>query len=812
METRERVKSLPIYPYLDEIARALGEGNILLMAATGTGKTTLVPIHLWKLGNYPKKIIMLEPRRVAARAAASFMAGLLGETPGETVGYRTKTDTCVSKATRIEIVTDGVFTRIIQNDPELRDYSVVIFDEFHERSLQNDLGFVLALESQEYFRPELKMLLMSATPDESFLKNCNNFRLLEVPGKTFPVALDYLPPMYGEKFEETAARGIRRLLNNVSGDILVFLPGVSEIERTRRTLGNIKGVEVLPLHGLLSKEEQDQVMREGRTRRVILATSIAESSLTVPGVRHVVDSGLSRIAVFDPATCFDKLETRFASLGSLKQRMGRAGRLGEGVCLRLFDPRGEKERPLYPEPEVLISDLTSLYLTLAVWGENDPLNLKWPAKPDGKRLDQAKSLLKELGALDENGRPTAAGREIEKLPCHPRLALMLLKAKKERASDKAALAAAVLENSECFARDGIIDLEALLETRSNAWPAAVSKSYQRLKSLLKTKEEKFGAVSLGRMLSWAFPDRIAQKRADSEGFLLSNGRGAKLSKESGLAKSEYIVAASLERGAADAKIFLAADLAKEDLIKDFSSRFTLEEILRWDSRRRKVVTERQLKLGALVIKREEKNARGEAQARMLLKMLLDEDLRPLNWNKEAESFMLRARCASFYLDDHPSYEFEVLKEEAEKWLLPFIAEINSFEESEAVDLTAALKARMGRSKAAALEKQIPERFLLPCGRSSKINYGDPQRPLLSARIQDLFGMDRNPTIAGGRITLGVELLSPADRPVQVTFDMENFWRNSYPIIRKELKGRYPKHNWPEEPTLADAAKRTKKLL
>ena len=800
MKWPEKLKALPIFSHLDTVTETLSVSNALLEAAPGVGKTTLVPLSLLDAPFVTKKIIMLEPRRLAARAACSIMSSYLGEEPGGTVGYRTKLDTKISKATKIEIVTDGVFTRIIQNDPELRDYSVVIFDEFHERSLQNDLGFVLTMEVQENFRPDLRLLLMSATPDPSFLERCGTFKALSVPGKMFPVEIGYLPPGYGEKLEAASSRAVKRLLNEAEGDVLVFLPGLAEIENTKRALGDIGGVEILTLHGSLTKEEQDRVLFPGEGRRVILSSAIAESSLTVPNVRCVVDSGLSRFSVYDPASAIDRLETRSSDLGTVTQRTGRAGRTAPGRVIRLWEKGTENSRPRAAEPEIARADLSSVCLSLAVWGENNYDRLKWPVSPKKEMMDQARELLISLGALDTDGKATEKGKKMEALPLHPRLASMLLRAKKEGALRKAARLASLLESGEMVRGD----LEALLKGKLSQ---TAERSSERLIRLMKGTVEDRKEMPAGRLVSWAFPDRIAQKR-ESGSFLLRNGKGGALTFEGGLSRCGYIAAASLEGKTGNAKIHSAAELTLSEITEDFASFFSVQEKIIWEEKRKKALTVKETKLGEITVKREEKNTGSVEESALLLVKLLEEGLRPLKWTDAASSFVERAECAHVKLgSDWPSYNMEQLATDAREWLLPALSGLNSFDQAAEADLLTALKSRLG-SRSREMEKLFPKTLPLPSGRIAKIDYSDPNNPTLSSYLQDFYGMDYNPSIAGGAVKLRIELLNPAGRPVQVTSDLANFWKTSYPMIRKELKGRYPKHNWPEEPALGD--KRLKK--
>lgn len=808
---------LPVAAQAAEILEALAADDVLLEAPPGTGKTTVIPLALLLSGEFPGKILLLEPRRVAARAACRRMAALLGETPGERVGYRTRLDTLVSSRTVIEVVTEGVFDRIIQGDPSLEGYGTVIFDECHERSLQTDLGFVLALEAKSGLRPDLHLLLMSATLDPALLKACPGLRFLQVPGVMHPVALDYLPPAYGEPLEKTAARGVRRLLDREpSGDILVFLPGVGEIGRTERELEGLSaaGIAVLPLHGQLAREEQDRVLSPGTGRRVILSTSLAESSLTVPGVRHVVDAGLSRTSVFDLGTGLTALVTRKADLSSLAQRAGRAGRLGPGSCLRLFERLEESRRPEAREPEILSADLSSLALTLAVWGERDWRRLRWLTPPPAAAMDKARELLSSLGALDREGLATRKGRAMEAFPMHPRLSAMLLRAKREGCCRSAALAAACLENPEVTGRRRPVLLQELLHESGERLRGAGERAFRQALGLLGEREDRRPA-DWGRLLSWAYPDRIARRRGGaSQGdslWLLQNGRGAVLEQGAGLGEAEYLVAADLEGGGDNARIRLAAPLSREDLWQDFSDQFRREETVEWHEKRAKALSRTILKFGALPVKEEEGQGVSELQTGLLLRRIREEELRPLEFSPEEEVFCLRAQSARHFLgEDWPAFDRESLLASLEEWLLPSLAGLCSFQDLKSVKVLQALHRRLAPGQLQELEREFPTHYRLPGGYSARVLYDDPERPLLSARVQDLFGLCHNPKIAHGRAVLAVQLLSPAQRPVQTTSDMEGFWRNSYPLLRKELKGRYPKHDWPEEPTLADASRRHKK--
>ena len=790
---------LPVAKKAKEIVDAAQKNDLLLIAPPGTGKTTGVPLFLLLSDKFKGKIIMLEPRRLAARAAAIRLASLLGEKVGETVGYRTRLDTKVSEKTLIEVVTDGVFTRLIQNDQALLEYAVVIFDEFHERSLQIDLGLVLADLSKKSLRPDLRLILMSATPDEKILEQNKNLLRLEIPGTMHPVALDYFPPTYGEPLEKTVARAVRRLLTEKEdGDVLVFLPGVPEINRALRELSNLGAAEVFPLHGSLEKSEQDQIMSPSNKRRVILATSIAESSLTVPGVRHVIDSGLCRFGTFDRATGLSGLVTRKASLSSITQR---AGRLGPGCCLRLWNKIEDLTREKVDEPEIYRSDLCEAVLTLAVFGEKELLTLNWPALPSKEAILDAKTLLFELGALEANGSPSEKGKKMEALPLHPRLSSLLLRAKEEGFAESAAFLCAFLENQNSLGGKLCGNLDLLVQEEKEKPAPLLLKSFKRLCALLKIKEDEFPCTGLGRLIAWAYPDRVAKKRG--EGFLLSNGRGATLENTPNLQGNDYLACATLDFRAGNAVIFLAAPLPKEDFLKDFSKDFSCEEKLSWDNSRKKALSRKILKFGALEVKSEESGAVTKAQTELLLEKILEEDLRPLELSEAAENFCQRAQAAALVWENFPKFSLEDLKAEAKLWLLPDLKGRASFADLKEINFLPALKQRLGKDLLRELEINFPEFLELPTKRKAKIIYDDPARPLLSARVQDLFGLKENPKIARGKITLAVQLLSPANRPVQTTSDMAGFWKNSYPLLLKELKGRYPKHNWPENPTVSD---------
>ncbi|MGE3615780.1 MAG: ATP-dependent helicase HrpB, partial [Gemmatimonadales bacterium] len=831
--------SLPIEALVPAIGTALAERqSAVVVAEPGAGKTTVVPWRLlgasW-LGE--RKIVMLEPRRVAARAAAARIAWHLGERVGERVGHRVRFDTRVSARTRLEVVTEGVLTRLLDADPSLEEYGLVIFDEFHERSIHADLGLALTLRAREVFRPELRLLVMSATIDaDRVAALLGGAPVISAPGRVFPVETRYRPPRPDQRLDTHVALVIREAVATESGDVLVFLPGVGEINRVadRLAAGNPLGAEVVPLHGTLPAERQDSALAPGRGRRVILATAIAETSLTVPGVRIVIDAGRMRVPRFSPRTGLNRLETVRVTRASADQRRGRAGRTEPGVCFRLWDAAEEHGFLAYRTPEILASDLAPLALDLAAAGVDRPGELAWLDPPPGAGIDQARDLLALLGAVDDQGRITPAGRSMAALALHPRLAHLVRFAQASAADDAAARSlriataaalAALLSDRDIARRpsphevpdtDIRLRLEAL---RSGGTPPGfevdrggrtrlLDDARQWRRRLDGADRAELDPELSGELLAQAYPDRIGRLRPGQPGrFLLRNGRGAQMPAAHVLAREQWIVAAELDDAGAESRIALAAPLDQDAVAVLVREQGRSRVVTEWDAARASVRAVERTELGAILVA--EKPA-GPPDAETAYRILLEEIRRGgiarLPWSEAASE--LRRRLAFLHQADPegwPDVGDDALLDRLEDWLGPWLT--GSLGD---LDLAAVLRASLRPGQRGALDRLAPERWEVPTGSRLAIDYADPAAPVLAVRLQEMFGEPRTPAIMDGRLPLTLHLLSPAGRPVQVTRDLAGFWRNSYFDVRKDLKGRYPKHSWPDDPLTAPPTRRAKR--
>jgi ATP-dependent helicase HrpB len=833
---------LPVDSAVPRLLAALREhGGAVLTAAPGAGKTTRVPLKL--LGEpwlADRRVLMLEPRRMAARSAAAYMASLLGERPGRTVGYRIRMESRVGPDTRIEVVTEGVLTRMLQSDPSLEEYGVVIFDEFHERSLHADLGLALCLEAKQVLRDDLRLLVMSATLDaEPVAKLMGGVPVVKSEGRQYPVETRYMPKPADAPLEEHVARAIRAALKEETGGILVFLPGEREIRRTAALLGEPDGTAVLPLYGALPQHEQDRALAEPDPgiRKIVLATTIAETSLTVSGIRVVIDSGLRRAPKFSPRTGMTRLATTAVSLDSAEQRRGRAGRLGPGVCYRLWPREQERAMPESIVPEILEADLAPLLLELDAWGASDPRALPFLDPPPEPALAQAAELLERLGARDEAGKLTPHGRRMAETGLHPRLAHMLLKAL-ELGGAAGALAcelAALLEERDVLSHQGPDGAEIRLQPRLDALRAAAAgripaglpvheSAARRAAAEAAHLKRRFGIPAdaapddrlAGLLLGFAYPDRIGMRRTTASGqantaaYTLAIGRGAALPAGSPLAAKAFIVAAELDDEGADSRIRLAAPFDAAWLAEHFADRIREERSVAWDRQTGSVKARRLVRFGALILKESapDKPEPGEI-ARALLEALRADGLHRLPWTKQA--LQLRGRIAALRLVDPswPDVSDDALINSLEDWLLPHMIGMKSLDDLKRLDLAAALASRLDWNRRRELDEEAPTHFRVPSGSRIAIDYSDPSAPVLAARLQELFGMSRTPVIGYGRLPLTLHILSPAMRPVQVTRDLEGFWRHGYFEVRKELKGRYPKHYWPDDPASATATNRVR---
>ena len=818
------------------------------MAPPGAGKSTVVPLVLleepWAAG---KRILMLEPRRLAARAVALRMAQTLKEAVGRTVGYRMRLDTKVSRDTRIEVVTEGVLTRMLQTDPALEGVAAVLFDEYHERSLQADLGLALALDARESVAPELRILVMSATLEGAAVSRLlGDAPVIATHGRSFPVVTRYagkgLPPLpqtqaargMQESPETLTARIVRRALQEEQGDVLVFLPGAREIHRVRALLeepsqasSGTGRLRILPLYGELSSDEQEAALAPpaAGSRRVVLATNIAETSLTIPGVRVVVDSGLVRRARFDPATGMSRLETGHISRASAEQRQGRAGRVEPGVCYRAWSEGAQRSLAPFSSAEIVEADLTPLALELASWGVRDPAALRWLDPPPAAMLASARDLLERLGALDGAGRITPHGREMARAGVHPRLAHMLLKARETGSLPLAAELAALLSERDLLrgasgSRDADIRgrLEALRgEVVSAEIDRAVSQRVRRgARELLRqlggdARSRASGPArggSVGGLLALAFPDRIGRQRAGGEGrFTLSNGRGAHFAEPQSLSRQELIVAVDLDDRERDARIRLAAPVTREEIEALMASRLERSESVEWNAREQAVLARRVLRLEGLVL---EESAlpevpAGDARAAML-EGIRQLGLEALPWNRESRDWQARVafvRQLGGDFERWPDLSDTALASTIGDWLAPWLDGITRREHLARIPLLDALAARLSWDERRSLDALAPSHLAVPSGSRVRIDYLDESAPAVSVRLQEVFGLTATPRIGGGRVPITFKLLSPAQRPVQVTRDLASFWRGAYAEVRKDLRGRYPKHYWPENPLEAE---------
>lgn len=821
-------ETMPVESAIGSLRQALDSaGGAVLVAEPGAGKTTVVPWRLkdesWLDG---RKIIMLEPRRVAARMAAARIAWHLGEEVGATVGYRVRSDTRVSRSTRIEVVTEGVLTRIIQNDPALEQYGLVILDEFHERSLHADLGLALTLQTRAILRPDLRILIMSATLDaQAVARILGDVPIINAAGRVHPVETRYRPLRPGQRTEAAVAAAVREALQAEGGDLLVFLPGVGEIRRVELLLaeGAPLGASVLPLHGSMPPAAQDAALRSGPERRVILATAVAETSLTVPGVRVVIDSGWMRVPRFSPRTGMSRLETVRVTLASAAQRRGRAGRTEAGVCYRLWAAGEEPGFLPHRTPEILASDLAPLALELAAAGIADPTELAWLDPPPPPALAQARDLLVLLGAVDAGGRITSLGRSMAALPMHPRLARMAVQAKAVGQGPLAAVLAALLSDRDIATRpapdrpadvDLRLRIEALAGRRVPGFDVDRG-GLHRVKAEVREWQDRLGAPGsvgdaeeVGTLLSWAYPDRIAARRSGQFGrFLLRNGRGGSVPLDQGLSRADYLVVAEVDDTGAESRIQLAAPLGVDvisALVDEHGERLT-DTV--WNAERRAVVVWERVRLGAIIV--EERPLHRPAADLVRPAVLAEVRARGLDllqWDEG--SVRVRQRLAFLHQvdpDRWPAVTDADLLEHLEGWLGPAVGSGNLAEVAPGSLLLQWLPYQLRGS----FDDLAPDRIEVPTGSRLQIDYSDPAAPVLPVRLQEMFGVTTTPRVAGGRVPLTIHLLSPAGRPVQVTRDLAGFWRTSYFDVRKDMKGRYPKHEWPEDPLQATPTRRAK---
>lgn len=823
--------ALPIDDVLPALLSALSTGTTaVLQAPPGAGKTTRVPLALldqpWAADG---RIIMLEPRRLAARGAARRMAQMLGEEVGQTVGYRVRMDARVSAATRIEVVTEGIFLRRLQSDPSLDGVSAVLFDEFHERSLDADLALAFCLQTRDLLRDDLRLVVMSATLDGGPVAALlGGAPLVTSEGRAFPVETRWVEPGPNDRADEHMARTIRRALADEAGSILAFLPGSGEIRRVERLLAEgplPANVLLTPLYGDMSLEAQDIAIRPAPAgqRKVVLSTSIAETSLTIEGIRIVIDSGLSRLQRFDPRSGMGRLETVKSSRASADQRRGRAGRLSAGVCYRLWSEASDRALIPFTAAEITRADLTPLALELAQWGIVDADELSWLDSPPAATLTQARKLLQQLGAIDDALRITAHGKAMAGLGVHPRLAHLVLRGKELGRTRLACRIAALIGERDILRGGGRRDAD--LRTRlehldergrgGDVDRGALHQALEQARQLERQAGGPAGAVDhedAGLLLALAYPDRIGQRRAGAAGqFRLSGGRGAMLDPTDALAAADLLAVADLDGQGRDARIFLAAPVTQSALEEAFADDIRAETEVVWDGREQIVQARRRRRLFELSLKDEPLN---NPPADLVLPAMLEGvrsmGLACLPWSKELEGW--RRRVAFLHRaapDRWPDLSDEGLLASLEEWLAPYLSGMTRRSHLDRVDLHAALTGILDWNQRQAMDAEIPTHLTVPTGNRIPIDYSG-EEPVLAVRLQELFGLAETPRLGGGRIPVLLHLLSPAHRPVQVTRDLAGFWSGSYKDVKKELAGRYPRHYWPDDPLIAEPTARAKR--
>ncbi|MGR6780774.1 ATP-dependent helicase HrpB [Moritella viscosa] len=834
--------ALPITAVLPDLFTALKLSNqVILQAPPGAGKSTLLPLKLLQENIFSGRILMLEPRRLAARNIAVFMASQLQQKVGEDVGYRMRGDTKVSKSTRLEVVTEGILTRMIQQDPELRDYDLIIFDEFHERSLNADVGLAFALEVQQGLRDDLNLLVMSATLDsEGLQKMLPDAKLLTAEGRCFPVSYSYHPMNLQRNTIKQALPGaitatVKLALQQQGGNILVFLPGVSEIKRCQQQLQELVNahLQVLPLYGQLTQQQQQAAINPivAGQRKIVLATNIAETSLTIEGISVVIDSGLERRVSFSPRSGVSKLQTRRISQASATQRAGRAGRLQAGHCYRLWREEDHCRLDAQIEPEIIAADLTSTCLELKVWGVNSFAELSLLDQPSLANVQYAESLLTDLGALDA-GSCSNHGQALAEFGMSPRLAHMLLTAKEWEnelpgISWLACRLIALLEGSERLPLDLDFALQQMASGQFKQAQRQALQWAQRFSFVKSSSQCRNTNAYTGLLLALAYPDRIAQRR-DNTGrgqaghgldvrYMLSNGLGVKLMADASLATEEFLVVAdlSLTEQGADAMVYNACGFDLAELQTWLPPLFTEEAFVQWDLKTHKLIAEQRQRLGKLVLSRQILTDITPAQKQTaVLAGIRKAGLSVLPWNEHNKALLTRLRCAYLWLAEVGFVDFsdEALIDDLENWLQPYLTGVTGPSQMKKIPLTEALLSRLDWSLQQRLDNELPTYFTVPTGSKIKLRYNDNSAPSLPVRIQEMFGQANKPAVANGRVPIVIELLSPAMRPLQITQDLLGFWNGSYAEVKKEMKGRYPKHYWPDNPLEAMPTRRVKKHM
>jgi ATP-dependent helicase HrpB len=838
---------LPIKACLDEISASLEHHHVTLSASTGSGKTTIVPLALLQaawLGS--QKIIMLEPRRPAARMAAHRMACLLGEKTGDTVGYQVRFERKISDHTRIEVLTEGLLLKRLQADPELADVGVVIFDEFHERNLVADLSLALCIDICNSLRQDLRLLVMSASMDTDKLGHLLNAKNITTEGKLYPVNIHHAAEDSSlPEAVEACVPLIAQALKMVDGDVLVFLPGRGEINRLQKIAEQQWGDsnEIMTLYGDLGSREQDRILNPNsrNLRRLILSTDIAETSLTIEGLEAVVDSGRVRKPVFQPNSGLTRLETRWVSKASALQRTGRAGRLGPGHCFRAWSKARERRFDDWIVPEIKQADLSNTVLELAAWGVTDPRDLAWLDQPPQGHWQQAVELLQQLQAIDAQGKITQQGQQMVLLPMHPRLAHMLSNAGDEHSQQQAADIAALLSDRDPLLRtlghtlpvDISLRLSALSEWRESNITTGADRnrlkqldllSKQFILSSLRTRGSAMpgtmdfrlsgdNALSgIGACLALAYPDRIAKRRAQGNSYLMVNGKGVVIPEDDSLVNAEFLVIAQLDAGKRDGRAWLAASIGKAEIEHLFAEQIKKLRITQWDDRNHKVVAREIQTLGEIRLAEKQVALQpNDGVTEVLIEQVRNQGLSLLADQDKFNS--LRARIQILRnVDDKsewPDISDTTLIDKLQDWLLPWLDQADSFKQVNAVE---ALQSWLGWNRLQRLNEWLPTSFQTPAGTQRKIEYGLNDAPVLKVPLQEMLGLSESPGVAGGKIKLVIHLLSPAGRPLQVTSDLTAFWKGAYQEVVKEMRGRYPRHYWPDDPASSQATRFTKKRM
>ena len=828
------VPMFPITPLLPDIRASLASRpRLVLEAPPGAGKTTQVPLALrdeaWLGG---KKIVMLEPRRIAARAAAQFMSQQLGEAVGQSVGYRIRFESKISAATRIEVVTEGILTRLIQDDPELSGIGAILFDEFHERHMAGDLGAALALDIQTNLRPDLRILVMSATLDGERIAQWLGAPRISSPGRSFPVRIDYPPARTQESVEHHLARVTRQALDESTGDVLAFLPGRREIARVQSMLAQTlqrDDVETVALHGELSLAEQQLALApaEAGTRRIVLATNVAESSVTLPGIRVVIDTGLAREPRFDPNSGFTRLETVTISQASADQRAGRAGRVAEGTAYRLW-PQSRRLDPARTA-EITQAELSGLALELAAWGS---VELPWLDPPPSGALAQARELLTRLGAIDAQQRITPLGRRMLELGATPRLGAAALRAPETLHALIADLLALMEARSPLRGEQSRSDDFRIRVAALHAWRdrrsatghnsgadagalAAIEQASKGWRRRLDVRSAASGVPhshAVGDLLLHAFPDRIARQDENNPlRYTLANGRGARLHEQTTLMGEPWLVVLDLRYETRDSLILTAAPFDPRVLENDYPEQFQRIRNVRWNEERAAVEAFEERRFAAIVLERRSVPVQAEDAVPALLSAIRNRGLDALPWSESARRLRLRMQSLGEWMPDLglPDVSDARLLDTLESWLAPYLQGKRKLDALSPDDLSQALATRFDYEQRKQLDAHVPDSLTVPSGQVRRLEYSPGEPPVLAVKLQELFGLADTPRVAGGRVPVTLHLLSPAGRPIQVTQDLKGFWERTYPEVKKELKGRYPKHPWPDDPWTATPTHRAK---